>query len=107
MVPRAGLLEAVPTFDYFLLLTPHSAATHHAVDETVLGAMKPTSYLLNLARGGVADEAALLAALEKGAIAGAALDVFNTEPLPTDHPFWGYGECHHHTAPRGFLRRVS
>ena len=50
--------------------------------------MKPTSYLINLARGGVVDEAALIEALAKGRIAGPALDVFNQEPLPADHPFW-------------------
>ena len=50
--------------------------------------MKPTSYLINLARGGVVDEPALIAARASNRIAGAALDVFNQEPLPADHPFW-------------------
>jgi D-2-hydroxyacid dehydrogenase (NADP+) len=50
--------------------------------------MKPDSYLINLARGGVVDEAALLDTLQQGKIAGAALDVFGEEPLPEDHPFW-------------------
>ena len=53
----------------------------------VFSAMKPTSYFINLARGGVVDEDALINALESGQIAGAALDVFNDEPLPEDIRF--------------------
>jgi D-2-hydroxyacid dehydrogenase (NADP+) len=50
--------------------------------------MKPTAFLINLARGGIVDEAALIAALRNKQIAGAAIDVFLQEPLPPDHPFW-------------------
>jgi D-2-hydroxyacid dehydrogenase (NADP+) len=88
MFSTRQLIEAVRGLDYFVLLTPYSPATHHLVGEAVLAAMKPTAYLINLARGGVVDEAALLSALERKAIAGAALDVFATEPLPSEHPFW-------------------
>jgi D-2-hydroxyacid dehydrogenase (NADP+) len=85
---RDELISAVRDLDYLIALTPYSAATRHIVDTSIFSAMKPTSYFINLARGGVVDEKALIAALENGRIAGAALDVFNDEPLPQDHPFW-------------------
>ena len=50
--------------------------------------MKPTAHLINMARGGVVDEAAVIKALESGEIAGAALDVFDEEPLPPESPLW-------------------
>jgi D-2-hydroxyacid dehydrogenase (NADP+) len=74
--------------DFLVLLTPYSSATHHIVNEQVLMGMKRGSYLVNLARGGVVDESALIKALEVGPVSGAALDVFATEPLPPDHRFW-------------------
>ena len=85
---REKLAEVVGDFDFLVLLTPLSAATRNSVDAGIFAAMKPTSYLINLARGGVVDEPALIAALASNRIAGAALDVFNQEPLPADHPFW-------------------
>jgi D-2-hydroxyacid dehydrogenase (NADP+) len=85
---REELVVAVREVDFLILLTPYSAETHNLVDAKVLAAMKPTSFLINLARGGVVDEGALLDALRAGRIAGAALDVFAAEPLPEDHPFW-------------------
>lgn len=88
MFARRDLIEAVRELDYFILLTPYSKDTHHLVDGHVLAAMKPDAYLINLARGGVVDEDALLEVLRFGGIAGAALDVFSQEPLPQDHPFW-------------------
>ncbi len=86
--PRERLLEAVADLDHLVLLTPYNAQTRGIVDARVLGAMKRSSHLVNVARGGVVDEPALLAALRDGTIAGAALDVFAEEPLPADHPFW-------------------
>ncbi|HVC42122.1 MAG TPA: D-2-hydroxyacid dehydrogenase [Candidatus Saccharimonadales bacterium] len=74
--------------DYLVLLTPYTAATHGIVNAQVLAAMRPSSFLINVARGGVIDEPALVTALEEHRIAGAALDVFNEEPLPPDHPLW-------------------
>jgi D-2-hydroxyacid dehydrogenase (NADP+) len=74
--------------DFFVLLTPLTEKTRNSIDAKVFAAMKPASFLVNLARGGVVDETALIEALKSGKIAGAALDVFNEEPLPHDHPFW-------------------
>ena len=88
MYSRAELEQAVREADFFVLLTPYSTATKGSVGAKVFAAMKPTSYLVNLARGGVVDEDALMAALAEGRIAGAALDVFSQEPLPENHPLW-------------------
>lgn len=88
MYGRDEIINAVREADYLVLLTPYSPETRHFVNAAVFAAMKPTSYLVNLARGGVVDEAALIEALQDGKLAGAALDVFAKEPLPEDHPFW-------------------
>ena len=86
---RGELDLAVRDLDYLILLTPYTPETRGIVSAAVMAAMKPSSYLINLARGGIVDEGALIQALKDGKIAGAALDVFATEPLPEDHPFWG------------------
>jgi len=88
MYRREELARIVGDFDFLVLLTPLTAATRNSIDAGIFASMKPTSYLINLARGGIVDEPALIEALAKGSIAGAALDVFNQEPLPADHPFW-------------------
>jgi D-2-hydroxyacid dehydrogenase (NADP+) len=88
MYARDQLLEAVTGLDYLVVLTPYSTATRNLINSEILAAMKPTAYFINLARGGIVDERALMEALTNGRIAGAALDVFNEEPLPRDHPLW-------------------
>jgi phosphoglycerate dehydrogenase-like enzyme len=88
--PVSDLLKVLPQVDHLVLLTPYSAATHHMVNASVFAAMKPTAYLINLARGGVVDEDALIEALRGKTLAGAALDVFNQEPLPPDSPLWSF-----------------
>ena len=84
-----------------------AAATRGLIGEAELAVMKPTSVIINIGRGPVIDEAALIAALESSRIRGAALDVFNTEPLPPNHPFWRMRNVllSPHTADRvsGFL----
>jgi D-2-hydroxyacid dehydrogenase (NADP+) len=88
MHDRGELIAKAGTLDYLVLLVPYSAETHLLIGSRVFSAMKPSSYLINLARGGIVDEDALVRALEQGQIAGAALDVFQEEPLPADHPLW-------------------
>lgn len=72
--------------DYVTLHVPLVDETHHLIGADQLARMKPTAGLVNAARGGIVDEAALVEALRDGTIAGAALDVFETEPLPEDDP---------------------
>jgi D-2-hydroxyacid dehydrogenase (NADP+) len=88
ILPRERLKNAAGQADFLVVLVPHNKATHHIIDEAVLGAMKPTGVLINIARGGVVDEEALIRALRAGRIGGAGLDVFRTEPLSKDSPLW-------------------
>jgi phosphoglycerate dehydrogenase-like enzyme len=85
---RDQLAQAAAQADYLVLIVPLSAETENLIDAKVLAAMKPGAYLINVARGGVLDEDALLAALRDKRLAGAALDVFRQQPLPAEHPLW-------------------
>jgi gluconate 2-dehydrogenase len=76
----AGLHEVMAEADIVVLAVPATAETHHMIDAAALAAMKPTGRLVNIARGDVVDEAALVAALSEGRIAGAGLDVYEFEP---------------------------
>jgi D-2-hydroxyacid dehydrogenase (NADP+) len=88
MVVRDDLIKIAPELDYLVVLIPMSPAARNLVGKAVFAAMKPTAFLVNVARGGVVDEPALIKALEADEIAGAALDVFAEEPLPPDNPLW-------------------
>jgi glyoxylate reductase len=72
--------------DFVLLSLPHTPESERLIGERELGLMKPSAFLVNIARGGLVDEDALVAALREGRIAGAGLDVFVEEPVPYDHP---------------------
>ena len=74
--------------DYVVLAAPDTLETRHLIGEAALRHMKPTAFLINVARGSLVDTEALVRALEAGTIAGAALDVTDPEPLPPEHPLW-------------------
>lgn len=80
--------ELVSRADVVSLHCPLTAETRHLIDARRLGLMKPTSFIVNTARGGIIDEAALADALREKRIAGAALDSFATEPPAADNPLW-------------------
>ncbi len=86
--PRNELQAAAAEADILLLSINHDESTDKIMSCAVIQAMKPSAYLVNIARGQLVDEPALIDALEAGKIAGAGLDVTVTEPLPAGHPFW-------------------
>ena len=82
-------LEAVAgAADYLVLTMPLTHESRHSIGRTILSAMPETAWLINVSRGGLVDEDALLDALRGGRLAGAVLDVVSDEPLPPDHPLW-------------------
>ena len=83
------LLEMLPDCDYVLLSIPLTADTRGMIGRRELEAMKPSSVLINVARGGIVQESVLIEALQEGWIRGASLDVFEREPLPSESPLWG------------------
>jgi len=82
------LPEVAGDVDYLILAAPATPETHKIVGSKVLSCMKPSAFLINIARGELVDEEALIQALDSGKIAGAALDALPVEPLPADHPLW-------------------
>lgn len=86
---REKLLDALARADMVVMATDATAETHHMLSTAEFAAMKPTAFVINIARGELIDEAALIKAVEEDRIAGAGLDVTEAEPLPKDHPLWG------------------
>ncbi|KAB8314833.1 D-2-hydroxyacid dehydrogenase [Tolypothrix campylonemoides VB511288] len=78
----------LPEADYVVIATPLTPQTRGLIDAEALRLMRPSAYLINIARGAIVDENALLTALREGWIAGAGLDTFAVEPLPPESPFW-------------------
>jgi len=87
--PMDALKSLLPEADFIALTCPLTPETEKLIDADALARMKPAAYLVNVARGRVVDEAALVEALEARRIAGAALDVTVEEPLPPNSPLWG------------------
>ncbi len=90
LLPAAQLPSLLKESDFVAICTPHTQETHHLIGERELGTMKPTAYIINIARGGIIDEAALIKALDEKRIAGAGLDVVEREPLPAESRLWEF-----------------
>jgi phosphoglycerate dehydrogenase-like enzyme len=80
--------DVVAESDYVVLSAPLTPSTFHLMNAERIGAMRPGAVLINISRGPIVDEAALIDALQSNRIRGAALDVFENEPLPPNHPLW-------------------
>jgi len=90
LLPREQLLRLLSESDFVVLSLPFTSETNKLIGEKELRTMKPTAYLINIARGNIVDEEVLIRALDEHWIAGAGLDVFATEPLPPDSRLWEF-----------------
>lgn len=86
--PAEATRSMLPECDYVVVILPLTEKTHHFIDADLLREMKSTAFLVNIGRGSLIKEPDLIKGLRKGWIAGAGLDVFETEPLPANSPFW-------------------
>ncbi|MDA8961835.1 hypothetical protein N9H37_00565, partial [Congregibacter sp.] len=83
-----ALHSVLPRADYLVLIAPHTDESENMMGEKEFALLPKGSVLVNIGRGALVDERALIDALERGHLLGAGLDVFQTEPLPKDSPFW-------------------
>ncbi|HEV2570785.1 MAG TPA: D-2-hydroxyacid dehydrogenase [Beijerinckiaceae bacterium] len=86
--PREALVETAREADYLMVAALAGPQTDGMISRAVIDALRPTAFLINIARGSLVEEPALIEALKAGRIAGAGLDVMETEPLPSGHPLW-------------------
>ncbi len=111
VVTAEALPDVLGRADFVVLVVPVTSATRRLIGERELRAMRRTAYLINIARGSVVDEAALVRALGDGTIAGAVLDVFEEEPLPPTSPLWTLPNViltpHVAGEPADYARRVA
>lgn len=88
LYPPDRLHDVLRRAEYLVLITPHTDETEHMIGAAELALLPQGAVLINIGRGALVDEPALIAALESGQLSGAALDVFDTEPLPQESPLW-------------------
>ena len=88
ILPANRMADVLSRSDYVIACSPLTPETRHMIGAQEFAAMKPSGVFMNIGRGAVVDEPAMIAALSEGKIRGAALDVFETEPLPKDSPLW-------------------
>lgn len=88
VVPASQLDDVLPQADYLVIAAPETAETRHLIGAPQIARMKRGSHLINIGRGSLLDESALMQALHSGALGGAVLDVTSVEPLPSDSPLW-------------------
>jgi D-2-hydroxyacid dehydrogenase (NADP+) len=109
--PSGDLREAISDAKFVALAVPLTDETEGMIGEPELAAMREDAVLVNVARGPVVDQSALVDALRSGGLAGAALDVFETEPLPEDSPLWELDDVvvtpHASAATRDYSTRIA
>ncbi len=111
LVPADQWRSQLPEADFVVCALPLTPATAGMIDASALGSMKPTAWLINVARGELIDEHALLGALDHASIGGVVLDTFAEEPLPADHRLWGRPNVlvipHHTWSSRKVAKRMD
>ncbi len=111
LVPAGEWRSQLPDADFVVLALPLTPDTASMIDAEAFRSMKPGAWLLNVARGELVDERALLAALDNGSLGGAVLDTFVEEPLPDHHPLWGRPNVvvvpHHTWSSQRVARRME
>jgi phosphoglycerate dehydrogenase-like enzyme len=112
VVAADRLAAVVGEADYLAVAAPLTSATRGAISREVISRMKPTAWIMNIGRGAIIDEPAMVEALQAKTIAGAALDVFTTEPLPKESPLWAFENViitphHSGSSPRASERTLK